>query len=144
MIAVADTGFVVAMMNDRDRFHQLCLSVYVQQQLIYLPQSTLTEIAYLLNREVGTRQVADFLEKLARSRYQLIPLSDDDIQQTSRILRTYADTRVDFVDASIAAIADRLNIRRILTLDYRDFRIIRPSSGGYFDLLPTPPAAPAP
>jgi len=31
-----------------------------------------------------------------------------------------------FVDATIAAVAERLQIARILSLDQRDFRIIRP------------------
>jgi hypothetical protein len=40
------------------------------------------------------------------------------------------------VDASITAVAERLDITRILTLDQRDFRIIRPRHCDYFELLP--------
>jgi predicted nucleic acid-binding protein len=43
--------------------------------------------------------------------------------QTELVL---ADARRDFVDALIAAIAERLNITRVLTLDRRDFQLIRP------------------
>jgi predicted nucleic acid-binding protein len=48
----------------------------------------------------------------------------------------YADSRVDFVDASIIAVAERLNIPRILTLDQRDFALVRPLHTERFDLLP--------
>jgi uncharacterized protein len=53
MIAIADTGFVVAMMNDKDSQHKSCLSIYMQQRLIHLPQSTLAEISYLMQRDAG-------------------------------------------------------------------------------------------
>jgi predicted nucleic acid-binding protein len=40
------------------------------------------------------------------------------------------------VDALIVAMAERLNIIRLLTLDRRDFQIIRPKHCGSFELLP--------
>jgi predicted nucleic acid-binding protein len=48
----------------------------------------------------------------------------------------YADTHLDFVDASLVAMAERLNIHRILTLDRRDFTIIRPKHYPHFEILP--------
>lgn len=51
-------------------------------------------------------------------------------------MQQYADANLDFVDAIIAAIAERLNITRILTLDQRDFRLIRPHHCEAFDILP--------
>ncbi|MDJ1182374.1 hypothetical protein PMH09_04135 [Roseofilum sp. BLCC_M143] len=44
--------------------------------------------------------------------------------------------RLDFVDASIAAVAERINVTRILTLDRRDFTILRPRHCDYFEILP--------
>jgi hypothetical protein len=43
--------------------------------------------------------------------------------------------RLDFVDASIVALAERLSIQRILTIDKKDFRIIRPKHCAYFEIL---------
>jgi len=43
---------------------------------------------------------------------------------------------LDFVDALIAATAERLNIKQLLTLDRRDFQLIRPKHCGSFELLP--------
>jgi hypothetical protein len=53
-----------------------------------------------------------------------------------KILEQYADSQLDFTDAAIVAIAERLTINRIYTLDRRDFSIIRPSHCDYFELLP--------
>jgi predicted nucleic acid-binding protein len=52
------------------------------------------------------------------------------------LLTEYADARLDAADASVIAIAERLNQTRIATLDGRDFRVVRPRHIEVFDLLP--------
>jgi predicted nucleic acid-binding protein len=137
MTAVADTSYVLAVTVVTDKHHAACLAVHQEHELIYLPQTTLTEIAYFLTRDFGNTVVARFLLQLPRTKYRLIVLEQEDIQRTAEILAQYADSRVDFVDATIAAVAERLNITRILTLDQRDFQIIRPKHSDYFEILPS-------
>lgn len=138
MAAIADTGFVVAVAVESDRHHQACLEVFRQERDIYLLYSTLTEIAYLLRRERGNPMVARFAIGLRKSKYKLLALEDDDFARTGELLIQYADSRLDFVDVTIVAVAERLKITRILTLDYRDFTIVRPRHCPYFELLPQP------
>ena len=79
---------------------------------------------------------ADFVSTLANTELTLeTPLSDDYLR-AAEILRQYADARLDFVDALIVAQAERLNISRLLTLDRRDFNLIRPRHCLNFELLP--------
>lgn len=73
---------------------------------------------------------------LPTMKYELLPLLAEDIQPTGQILEHYANTRIDFVDASLATIAERLRITRILTLDQRDFSLIHPEHTDHFELLP--------
>ena len=54
----------------------------------------------------------------------------------TQILEAYADLRIDFVDTTIVAVAERLKVTRVLTLDRRHFRVIRPSHCDTFTLLP--------
>ena len=136
MTAVADTGFVLAVTVATDEAHAACVSVYQQQRHIYLPQTTLAEIAYMLTRVGGNRLVARFLLSLERTKYRIVALGADDIRRTAEILERYADSRVDFVDATIAAVAERLDIVRVLTVDQRDFRILRPRHCEHFEILP--------
>jgi uncharacterized protein len=136
MNAVADTGFVIAVAIATDHLHGPCLVSYRRQERIYLPQSTLTEVAYLLTRAGGNRVTAQFLNGLARTKYRLVALEDEDLMRTAELLEQYADTRVDFVDITLAAVAERLEIRRILTVDQRDFRILRPRHCEYFEVEP--------
>jgi predicted nucleic acid-binding protein len=136
MTVIADTGFVVAVATTTDNDHESCVRVYNQQKDIYLPQSTLTEIGYLLVKAGGNQAMGYFLTNLYRMKYKLISLEDADVRRAGELLIKYADSRVDFVDASIVAVAERLDITRILTLDQRDFRIIRPRHCDYFEVLP--------
>jgi uncharacterized protein len=46
------------------------------------------------------------------------------------------NSELDFVDAAIVTISERLGIDCVLTLDRRDFSIIRPKHCDYFQILP--------
>jgi predicted nucleic acid-binding protein len=59
-----------------------------------------------------------------------------DYTRAADVLRNYNDANIDFVDACIVAMAERLNIRKVLTIDQRHFRIFRPRHCDSFELLP--------
>src|SRR5262245_11865571 len=126
MSSVADTGFIVAVFSNRDRHRERCLSVYNSQGTMYVPQTVLAETAYLMAQVGGNRLVANFLLQLSETMFEIIPLIAEDLQRTAELLQQYADTRLDFVDATVIAVAERLDITEILTLDRRDFSMVRP------------------
>jgi len=68
-VSVADTGFVVALMNRTDARHIEVAEVYRQEKQILLPQTVLAEVAYLVGRDVGSRMVATSLRYLLKSRF---------------------------------------------------------------------------
>ncbi len=136
MIAIADTGFVVSVAMSKDRFHRVCVPVYLSEPQIYLPQTALTEVLYFIKRDLGNHKAAEFLFEIPTSRYELIALEPADVHRAGELMTQYADSRLDFVDASVIAIAERLNITRILTIDKRDFGMVRPTHADAFDLLP--------
>ena len=134
--AVADTGFVVALLNRSDPKHNDVKVAYGQQQSVLLPQTVLAEVAYLLGRDAGGATVVAFLRGLSASRFSLVALTDQNVTRVAGILEQYADSRIDFVDASVMAIAEHYGIKKILTLDQRDFRLFRPLHCVNFELLP--------
>jgi predicted nucleic acid-binding protein len=77
-----------------------------------------------------------FLRALVAEEPELIQTAPADYTRAAEILERYADSRIDFVDCMIAAMAERLNITRILTLDQRHFRLFRPNHCDAFELLP--------
>ena len=136
MEAIADTGFIVALLNQTDSRHQDVVPIYTRQQTIGLPQTVLAEVAYLLGRDAGTNTVVAFLNSLPESRFRLTALTDLDLKRVAEILAQYADSRIDFVDASVMTVAERHRITQVLTLDQRDFRLFRPCHCQAFELLP--------
>ena len=136
MIGIADTSFVLAVINHDDNKHAACGEVLESYRDIYLPQSTINEIAFMIRRKGGNNAVAQFIDLLPEAKYQIIPLEAVDFSRTAVLLRQYADSRIDFVDLTLVAIAERLDVTHILTLDYRDFSIVRPRHCSHFTLLP--------
>lgn len=136
MTTVADTGFAVALANQRDKHHIAVKKVYANQRQILLPQTVLAEVAYLLHRDAGTIQLVKFLESLPASRFQSTCLIAQDFARSAAILNQYSDSRIDFVDASVMALAERYNLETILTLDRRDFSLYQPPHCTAFTLLP--------
>jgi predicted nucleic acid-binding protein len=135
-IVIADTGFIVALANLSDPKHQIVKEYYLEYQTILMPQTVLAEVAYLIGRESGIKTVSNFLKGLSKSHFSVVPITSEDILRTAEILEQYLDSRIDFVDASVMAIAERLNIITILTLDQRDFNLYRPKNCSHFYLLP--------
>lgn len=133
---VADTGFVVGLLNSADTMHTPIKKIYAQQQQILLPQTVLAEVAYLIGRNAGANIVVAFLQGLSASRFHLVALIEQDVMRVAEILDEYADSRIDFVDATVMAVAERYASTRILTLDQRDFRLFRPRHCDSFEILP--------
>lgn len=77
-----------------------------------------------------------FLNSVIQGHIPVEKATSDDLARTAELLRKYADSRVDFVDCVIVAIAERLKILRILTLDRRDFQLFRPLHGTHFEIIP--------
>ena len=126
----------VALLNRSDAKHQAVVAEYDRQSRpMLLPQTVLGEVAYLVGQVAGITTVAAFLRGLSTSRFRLAALTDQDVQRVAEILQQYADSRVDFVDASVMAVAERYGSTTVLTLDHRDFRLFRPRHCDYFELL---------
>jgi uncharacterized protein len=53
-----------------------------------------------------------------------------------RVIQKYRGVPLGLVDASLVALAERYQIRRILTLDRRHFSLIQPQTFDYLELLP--------
>jgi predicted nucleic acid-binding protein len=134
--SIADTGFVVALLNRSDAMHPEAQAVYLQQSQILLPQTALVEIAYLVGREAGVGTVAHFMQAMPTSRFEVIAANHSDLARIGQILEQYASIPIDFVDASIIAIAERLCLKTVLTFNHRSFNLFIPAHCPSFTLLP--------
>jgi predicted nucleic acid-binding protein len=53
-----------------------------------------------------------------------------------RLMEKYRDLPMDLADAALVRVAEREKVRRIFTLDRRDFSLYRPTGLGRFVILP--------
>jgi predicted nucleic acid-binding protein len=123
--------------NARDRYHSACLSLANEIQTGFMvPVTVLPEAAYLIYSRLGHHVMREYVRQMTGPNWAIEALQDRDLDRTLEILEKYRDNDLDFVDATLVAIAERLNITRVLTLDQRHFRVIRPSHCPAFEILP--------
>src|SRR5438105_4044977 len=103
---------------------------------VLVPISVLQETAFLLGTRLGAADEAAFVRVAGRGEMQLEMLSTDDLLRAADLIDGYADFPLGFVDASIVAMAERLDITNILTTDRRHFGVIRPAHCERLRLLP--------
>ncbi len=101
-----------------------------------VPVSVLAEACYLLNRHLGAAAERQLLRALIDGELMLEGLDLRDVRRADAVLQKYADANIGFVDASIVAVAERLNIGAIATTDRRHFSMLRPAHRRVFDLFP--------
>jgi predicted nucleic acid-binding protein len=64
------------------------------------------------------------------------PIIAVDWQRIRELVVQYADLRLGGTDASVIALAERLHVDRIATLNDRDFTVVRPNHTGALTLVP--------
>lgn len=132
-----ESGFLVAVFNKADRHHRSA-SVFARDNPIQglVPDVALTEVTYLLRRDGGPQAVDTFLRSFIMLDLPIECVSMIDLARAHEIMIGYPEARLDFVDCCVMALAERLNVTRILTYDRRDFAIVRPRHCDYFELMP--------
>jgi predicted nucleic acid-binding protein len=136
MTALLDTGFMLAVLDADDQLHADCTLALEAESNPLLPDVVLPELAYLVIRGLGHAALAKFLRLLAAGEFEIVQTTLQDLTRAADVLERYADSRIDFVDCMIVAMAERLNISDILTVDQRHFRLFRPRHCAAFNLAP--------
>lgn len=96
----------------------------------------IAETSWLILDRLGPSAQADFLDLVTTGAVQRVDLTGPDWERVVALCRQYVDLRLDAVDASLVAVAERLQLDAIATYNHRDFRVVRPQHVETFDLLP--------
>jgi predicted nucleic acid-binding protein len=139
MIAV-DSGPLIAAAIEDDRDHRRCVDMFAALHLnsekLLVPQTVLAESAYTIQKQGGTAQELLFLQSFADGDLALVELVPEDVTRVIELVDTYDDVPLGTTDASVVAIAERLTITEVATLDRRHFPNVRPRHAEYLTLLP--------
>jgi predicted nucleic acid-binding protein len=136
-VILADASFIIAMLDADDRNHNLARAAFLAlAPSILIPALALAEINYVFLRTNDNMAVVSAMQAIRKSPMQIIDLTDTDYDLALTILTKYHDTRIDFVDACVMAMTERLNTFKVLTFDRRDFSLYRTQSKRTLELLP--------
>ncbi|MFJ2028979.1 type II toxin-antitoxin system VapC family toxin [Streptosporangium sp. NPDC087985] len=103
---------------------------------LLLPVTVLTERSWHVEKNLGAKSEAAFLASVARGELELVDLMAEDVGRTARLVEIYDDLRLGLVDASVIALAERLEISKVATIDCRHFTAVRPRHVMALTLLP--------
>ena len=103
---------------------------------VLVPVTVLPEITYLLQHRVGPAAELAFTRAVAAGEFTLEPLLPEDVDRAANLLDAYSDAPLGFVDATVIAMAERLNVVSVLTTDRRHFSLVRPHHVAALRLLP--------
>lgn len=132
---VCDTSGLLALLDESEADHAAVRAALEATQPPYLvPALILVELDYLLQKRGGRSVARRFLDEVASGAFQLEPFGSEDLEIVTRILDAHQSFDIGVADASVVALAGRLGVRQILTLDQRHFRVVL--SGHPFELLP--------
>jgi predicted nucleic acid-binding protein len=140
---LCDTGPLVAAFNAADSDHARCASFLREHwSRLVIPALAVTEVCHLLadpHRRGSARLAAEFCAAIAEDELRVIEAAPHDYRRMAELLTRFASLRLQVVDACVIALAERLDVREVATLDRRDFLIVVPRhlrKGEQLTLLP--------
>jgi predicted nucleic acid-binding protein len=130
-----DTGAALAILNDRDPWHEVCIETFRQLRLPLLTsEAVLTELFHLFGRFRGDSESAwTFIRSGALA---LAAIAEDELPRLHELMSRYSDRPMDFADATLVYLAERESISTIFTVDHADFSTYRIAGRRRFRVLP--------
>ncbi|MEU4544881.1 type II toxin-antitoxin system VapC family toxin [Nonomuraea dietziae] len=134
---LCDTGVLLAAGNVKDEHHHACLKLLRQAGgPLLVPSPVMGEVGYLLESRVGPQAEVTFLKSFGGNGFHVAELEDEDLPRMAELVERYIDLPLGLVDAAVIAIAERLGLGEVATVDQRHFRVVRPRHVKAFMLLP--------
>ncbi|MDT7726504.1 MAG: uncharacterized protein QOI21_3080 [Actinomycetota bacterium] len=137
---VCDTGPLVAAAFSKDPDYHRCVELFTGLHLanrqMVLPAPIVAEVGYLLAAKAGARAEALFLRSLGDGDLVTVELTPADYTRMADLVEQYADLPLGTSDAAVIALAERMDVDEVATLDHRHFTVVRPRHVRAFTLLP--------
>ena len=120
-----DTGPLVAALNRRDSQHARCAAALASfSGTLITTGAVVTEAMHFLGGlPDGAATLAGFLDEAQAEIRDCFAAPQ--LRACSQLMKKYADTPMDFADATLVLLADDAGLDQILTLDERGFRTYR-------------------
>ena len=134
-LAVVDAGPLYAAADEDDDDHAASVAELSHPELrLVVPALVVAEATYFVGRRLGPAAEAAFLRGLAG--LDIEGPSGGDLTRMAELVDEYADFPLGGTDASVVALAERLEATVVVTLDRRHFGAVSPRHTDAFELLP--------
>jgi uncharacterized protein len=132
---LVDTGPLVAILSRSDEHHDACVATLreISQPLLSC-WPVITEAAWLLRGYPSA--VQRLLASIDGQFLRLLPMAGAEAAALGAHMRKYEDLNPQLADAALVYLAGREGIRRIFTLDQRDFYAYRGNRRRAFEIIP--------
>ncbi len=135
MIAIVDSGPLYATVDAGDDDHSRCVETLQRPDLaLVIPALAVAEVTYIVATRLGSHVEAGFLRGLER--FDVEAPAPEDWRRIGELVQQYRDFPLGGTDASVVALAERLDTELVVTLDRRHFGAIRPRNRPALRLLP--------
>lgn len=139
---LVDTNVWLAAADRRSKRHGECAGLLrAREQTLGSTVPVIAETSWLLLDRLGPAAQLRFVRMVTTGDLAVVELTSEDWRRVAELIERYVDLRLDVVDASLVAVAERLGESRIATLNHRDFAAVRPRHVAAFELLPRPTQA---
>lgn len=137
---LCDSGPLIAAAIEDDDDHATCTELFtalrLAQERLLVPATVVAEVGYMIESLGDSSREALFLRAVAQGDFQTIDLTAADYERMADLVEQYADLPLGTTDASIIALAERLNVTEVATLDRRHFTVVGPRHIVALTLLP--------
>jgi predicted nucleic acid-binding protein len=125
----------VALINRNDTYHHACAKAAEDLRYpLFTVWPVIIEAFYIIDRLGGPADRV--LHWVIRRHVRLIELRQPEMLRIRQLVKKYSDLPMDLADAALVAACERAKIRRIFTVDRRDFLIYRPKHIDQFEIIP--------
>ena len=132
---LVDTGAILAILDQTDRWHKPCSATFKKLPLPLLTsEAVLTEIFHLIKRLRA--EVDEVWTQLRLGTIQIATIKNSELPALEKLMRRYRDLPMDFADATLVYLAERESIPVIFTVDQNDFATYRIGGKRRFQILP--------
>ncbi len=133
---VVDTSVVYGALDSLDPTHAACAFTLSSGATIVMPAPVLVEVDWLARSRGRRGAVATLLAGVLDGSTLVANLDEIDYARVADLVEHYDDLPLSLVDASVIAVAERLEQDTIATLDRRHFSVVRPLHREAFTLVP--------
>ncbi|HYL64250.1 MAG TPA: PIN domain-containing protein [Candidatus Methylomirabilis sp.] len=119
-----DARPLVALVDADDQHHAKCVGALKSfREPLATVWPPLVEAMYLLSDQPLAQEA--LWEMVDRGAIVLLPLDSSDVPRIRELMRKYVNRPMDLADAVLLRVAEREGLRKIFTVDRRDFSVYR-------------------